>query len=57
VPLALAVTALSPAPLALLIVAGAAAYVVALIGIVLVTMPRPDLNPRAIVTSFLARSS
>ena len=57
VPLALAVTALSPAPLALLIVAGAAAYVVALIGIVLVTMPRPDLNPRAIVTSFLARRS
>ena len=57
VPLALAVTALSPAPLALLIVAGAAAYVVALIGIVLVTMPRLDLNPRAIVTSFLARSS
>ncbi|MET1011295.1 MAG: flippase [Actinomycetota bacterium] len=57
VPLALVVTALSPAPLALLIVAGAAAYVVALIGIVLVTMPRPDLNPRAIVTSFLARSS
>ena len=57
VPLALAVTALSPAPLALLIVAGAAAYVVALIGIVLVTMPRPDLNPRAIVTSFLTRRS
>jgi len=57
VPLALVVTALSPAPLALLIVAGAAAYVVALIGIVLVTMPRPDLNPRAIVTSFLARRS
>jgi O-antigen/teichoic acid export membrane protein len=57
VPLALAVTALSPAPLALLIVAGAAAYVVALIGIVLVTPPRPDLNPRAIVTSFLARRS
>jgi len=57
VPLALTVTALSPAPLALLIVAGAAAYVVALIGIVLVTMPRPDLNPRAIVTSFLARRS
>ncbi len=57
VPLALVVTALSPAPLALLIVAGAAAYVVALIGIVLVTMPRPDLNPRAIVTSFLAWKS
>jgi O-antigen/teichoic acid export membrane protein len=57
VPLALVVTALSPAPLALLIVAGAAAYVVALIGIVLVTMPRPDLNPRAMVTSFLAWSS
>jgi O-antigen/teichoic acid export membrane protein len=57
VPLALVVTALSPAPLALLIVAGAAAYVVALIGIVLVTMPRPDLHPRAIVTSFLAWSS
>jgi O-antigen/teichoic acid export membrane protein len=57
VPLALVVTTLSPAPLALLIVAGAAAYVVALIGIVLVTMPRPDLNPRAIVTSFLAWSA
>ncbi len=57
VPLALVVTALSPAPLALLIVAGAAAYVVALIGIVLVTMPRPDLNPRAMVRSFLAWSS
>jgi hypothetical protein len=57
VPLALAVTAVSPAPLALVILAGAAAYVVALIGIVLVTMPRPDLNPRAIVTSFLARRS
>jgi O-antigen/teichoic acid export membrane protein len=54
VPLALVVTALSPAPLALLIVAGAAAYVVALIGIVLVTMPQRDLHPRAIVTSFLA---
>ena len=57
VPLALAVTALSPAPLALVILAGAAAYVVALVGIVLVTMPRPDLNPRAIVTSFLGWSS
>ena len=57
VPLALVVTALSPAPLALLIVAGAAAYVVALIGIVLVTMPRPDLNPRAVLSSFLAWSS
>lgn len=57
VPLALVVTALSPAPLALLILAGAAAYVVALIGIVLVTMPQPALNPRAIVTSFLAWSS
>ena len=57
VPLALVVTALSPAPLALLIVAGAAAYVVALIGIVLVTMPRPDLNPRAVLASFLAWSS
>jgi O-antigen/teichoic acid export membrane protein len=57
VPLALVVTALSPAPLALVILAGAAAYVVALIGIVLVTMPRPDLNPRAIVTSFLGWSS
>ena len=56
-PLALVVTALSPAPLALLIVAGAAAYVVALIGIVLVTMPRPDLNPRAVLSSFLAWSS
>jgi O-antigen/teichoic acid export membrane protein len=57
VPLALAVTALSPAPLAFVILAGAAAYVVTLIGIVLVTMPRPDLNPRAIVTSFLGWSS
>jgi O-antigen/teichoic acid export membrane protein len=54
VPLALVVTALSPAPLALLVVAGAAAYVVALIGIVLVTMPRPALNLKAIVTAFLA---
>jgi O-antigen/teichoic acid export membrane protein len=54
VPLALVVTTLSPAPLALLVVAGAAAYVVALIGIVLVTMPRPVLNLRAIVLAFLA---
>jgi O-antigen/teichoic acid export membrane protein len=54
VPLALVVTTLSPAPLALLVGAGAAAYVVALIGIVLVTMPRPVMSLRAIVMAFLA---
>jgi O-antigen/teichoic acid export membrane protein len=57
VPLAFVVMTLNTAPLAAVIVAAGAAYVVALVGIVLARMPRPTMNPRALVGSFLAWSS
>jgi O-antigen/teichoic acid export membrane protein len=57
VPLALAVATLYTAHLAAVIVAAGAAYLVALVGIVLVRMPRRTMDPKSLVGSFLAWSS
>jgi O-antigen/teichoic acid export membrane protein len=56
VPLAGVAMAMSTAPLAAVVVAAGAAYLFALVGIVYVRMPRPTMNPRALVGAFLAWS-